>query len=121
MRFVSIFTFDPTERSGEPDAAAMEKMGALIGEMMASGTLVDTGGVTPTGMSLRVKGDGKAPISVTDGPFAESKEIVGGYAVLNVKDRADLLAVTQRFLECAGGGTCTIHELAEMPQADCDR
>jgi hypothetical protein len=117
MRFVSIFTFDPTQRPSEPDTEMMAKMGALIGEMMASGTLIDTGGVTPTGMSLRVQSKGNGSQTVTDGPFAESKEIVGGYAVLSVKDREHLLTVTQRFLDCAGGGTCTIHEIAEFGNA----
>lgn len=117
MRFVSIFTFDPAQRPSTPDPEMTQKMGALIGEMMTAGTLVDTGGVTPTGMSLRVQGDGKENPTITDGPFAESKEVVGGYAVLNVKDRNELLAVTRRFLECAGGGTCTIHQIAEMGES----
>lgn len=119
MRVISIFTFDPSTRHGTPTPEDMAKMGALVGEMMASGVLVDTGGVTPTGASLRAKGDGRSPLTVTDGPFTESKEVLGGYAVLDVRDRAHLLEVTQRFLECAGGGTCTIHELAEMNDPQC--
>lgn len=119
MRFLSIYTFDPAGRNGEPDAAMMAKMGALINDMTTSGTLIDTGGRTPTGVSLRTKSDGSSPIAVTDGPFAESKEIVGGYAVLNVRDRAHLLEVAQCFLDCAGGGTCTMYELAEMDDAPC--
>ena len=121
MRVISIYTFDPGKRSGEPDAEMITKMGALIGEMMATGVLVDTGGVTPTGASLRAKGDGRSPLTVTDGPFTESKEVLGGYAVLDVRDRQHLLEVTQRFLECAGGGTCTMHELAEMNDPQCVR
>jgi len=114
MRVISIFTHEPWG-SQPPDPKMMANMQSLIEEMMASGVLVDTGGTAPTGVSLRARSDGSGPLSVTDGPFTESKEIVGGYAVLNVRDRAHLLEVTQRFLECAGGGTCTIHQLAEMP------
>ncbi|HTX56267.1 MAG TPA: YciI family protein [Candidatus Acidoferrales bacterium] len=114
MRVISIFTREPWG-SQPPDPQMMAKMNALIQELTASGVLVDTGGITPTGVSLRIKSAGSGPLSVTDGPFAESKEIVGGYAVLDVRDRKHLVELTQRFLECAGGGTCTIHELAEMP------
>jgi hypothetical protein len=113
MRVISIFTLDPS-KAGPPSPEAICNMNELITEMTAAGVLVDTGGVAPTGNCWRVKGDGRGPIAVTDGPFAEAKEVLGGYAVLDVKDRAHLLEVTRRFLECAGGGTCTIHQLAEM-------
>lgn len=119
MRFLSIYTFDPAGRAGEPDAATIAKMGALISDMTANGTLIDTGGRTPTGVSLRTTSNGASPIAVTDGPFAESKEVVGGYAVLEVRDRAHLLEVAQRFLDCCGGGTCTMYELAEVDDPVC--
>ncbi len=118
MRFLSIYTFDPSSGQGEPNAATIEKMVALTNDMTATGTLIDTGGRTPTGVSLRTTSNG-GPIAVTDGPFAESKEIVGGYAVLNVRDRAHLLEVAQRFLDCAGGGTCTMYQLAEVDDPVC--
>jgi hypothetical protein len=117
MRFLSIFTFDPAQRP-KPDAEIVAKMGALIGEMMAAGILIDTGGVAPTGLSLRIQSKGKGAQTVTDGPFTESKEVIGGYAVLDVNDRQHLLAVTQRFLDCAGGGTCTLHEIDKMGNSD---
>jgi hypothetical protein len=113
MRVISIFTVDRS-KAGSPSQETICNMNELITEMTAAGVLVDTGGVVPTGQSLRVTAYGGAPLAVTDGPFAEAKEVLGGYAVLNVKDRAHLLEVTRRFLECAGGGTCTAHELAEM-------
>jgi hypothetical protein len=114
MKFISIFTVEPG-KAAPPDADSMANMTALIKEFSESGVLIDTGGVAPTGTSLRVAGTGKGPVVVTDGPFAESKEVLGGYAVLNVTDREHLLAVVRRFLACAGGGTCTLHELADMP------
>lgn len=120
MRFLSIYTFDPSTKSGEPNPEEMAKMGALIGDMTATGTLIDTGGRGPTGLSLRAQSNGNSPIAVTDGPFTESKEIVGGYAVLNVRDRDHLLEVAQRFLDCCGGGTCTMYQLAEMDDPVCN-
>ncbi|HTZ55449.1 MAG TPA: YciI family protein [Candidatus Acidoferrum sp.] len=118
MRVISIFTVDAS-KAGPPTPEAICNMTELIKEYSANGVLVDTGGVAPTGTSLRVTGDGRGPIAVTDGPFTESKEVLGGYAVLDVKDRAHLLEVTQRFLACAGGGTCTIHQLAQMDEPAC--
>lgn len=120
MLFLSIYTFDPTRQGAPaPDAAYIAKMGALVNDMTATGTLINTGGRTPTGVSLRTTSNGGGKIAVTDGPFTESKEVVGGYAVLKVRDRAHLLEVAQRFLDCAGGGTCTMYELAEMDDAPC--
>jgi hypothetical protein len=118
MRVISIFTVDAS-KAGPPTPEGMAKMGELIKEYSTNGVLVDTGGVVPTRTSWRVTGDGRGPIAVTDGPFTESKEVLGGYAVLDVKDQAHLLEVTRRFLECAGGGTCTIHQLAEMGEPIC--
>jgi hypothetical protein len=118
MRVISIFTVD-AGKAGPPTPEGIAKMTELIKDVSASGVLIDTGGVVPTRTSWRVTGDGSGPIAVTDGPFAESKEVLGGYAVLEVKDRAHLLEVTRRFLECAGGGTCTIHQLAAMDDPIC--
>lgn len=50
--------------------------------------------------------------TVTDGPFTEAKEVVGGYALFEVKDRDDALAFTRRFLDVAGDGTCELHEVS---------
>ena len=114
MKYLSVFTLDPSQLSGPPSQEHIDNMNALIAEMIADGTLVDTGGRMPTGMSLRVKkANGK--IEITDGPFAESKEIVGGFALLRAQSREHLIAMTQRFLDCAGGGTCTIHEISDGP------
>jgi hypothetical protein len=112
VKFVSIFTFDPSTMTGKPDEAAM---GRLITEMMRAGTLVDTGGVLPTGISLRVKRTGSAT-SVTDGPFTETKEMIGGFAVLNVGSKDEAVEVSHRFLEYTGAGTCELHEVSETPK-----
>lgn len=113
MQFLSIYTYDPARKSSIPSPEEIEKMQALIGEMKAEGALLDAGGRVPTGVSLRATSNGGA-ISVIDGPFAESKEVVGGYVVLKVRDRAHALEIAQRFLNCAGDGTCTMYELVDM-------
>jgi hypothetical protein len=99
--------------AGPPTQEEMERMGAFVGEAMNAGVLLDTGGVMPTGKSLRMRRSG-AQIVVTDGPFAESKEIIGGYAVLQTTSREELERWVRRFLELAGDGTADIIEIAEF-------
>jgi hypothetical protein len=62
---------------------------------------------------LRVRKSG-SQITVIDGPFAETKEVVGGYAVLSVPSRDEALRWTRHFLDIAGDGTSELHQLAEQ-------
>ena len=118
MKFVSIFKLDPsTFSAGPPDEKTIVAMDRLVKEMMESGVLVDTGGVLPAGASMRVQRSGER-LTVTDGPFTESKEIVGGFAVLQVHSKDEALACTRRFLEVVGSGTCELHEVSEKPNPD---
>jgi len=88
-------------------------MGRLIGEMMNAGVLLDTGGVMQDGESFRMRRAG-ASVSLTDGPFTESKEVIGGFAVLQVQSKDEATAWTRRFLECAGDGLVELHEVSEL-------
>jgi hypothetical protein len=82
--------------------------------MRAKGALVDTGGRDADMLELSiVRKNGKT--TVTDGPFAESKEVVGGFALLEVKDRDDAIAWTNRFLDVLGSGKCYLHEVSSTP------
>lgn len=113
MKFVSIWKPNPAVWSAQPDEAQMAAMGQLIGELMSAGVLLDTGGVSDGGSSLRVqRSDGK--VTVTDGPFTETKELVGGFAVFKVNSRDEAIALTQRFLEIAGDGISELHEVSEF-------
>jgi hypothetical protein len=58
-----------------------------------------------------------AAITVTDGPFAKAKEVLGGYALIEASSRAHVIELTKRFLDVAGQGTCEVHELYELPAA----
>lgn len=95
MKFVSIWKPDSTVWSAEPDEKQMAAMGQLIGELMSAGVLLDTGGVS-------------------DGPFTETKELVGGFAIFKVNSRDEAIALTRRFLEIAGDGTSELHEVSEF-------
>ena len=65
-----------------------------------------------TGSEIHVRKSGST-YTVTDGPFTESKEIVGGYAVLSVASREEAVSWTKRFLEAAGDGISELHELMD--------
>ena len=94
MKFVSIWKPDPAVWAAEPDEKQMAAMGALIGELMSAGVLLDTGGVSDGGSSLRVQRAG-GKVTVTDGPFAETKELVGGFAIFKVNSRDEAVALTR--------------------------
>ena len=116
MRFISIFTHEPTGQP--PTEAEMATMGNLIEEGMKAGWLIATEGVhfSATGVRLHKSADGK--VTVTDGPFTETKEVVGGYALLKAASKDEVIDLTQRFLKAVGQGTCEIYQLYEMPRAE---
>jgi len=112
MRFISIFTHPGPSAPPSPELIA--KMGALIEEGMKAGWLIATEGVHGNSASLRVSSQG-GELTVTDGPFAEAKEVLGGYALMEARDRAHVLELTRKFLAIAGDGTCELHELCPPP------
>lgn len=116
MKFVSIFTIDPAT-AVPPSEEMMTRMGAFIDELLASGKLIDTGGREPTGIALQVARSG-GKVSVTDGPFTESKEMVGGFALFDVDSKEEVAALAERFLEIVGNGTCRLFEVSETPRSD---
>jgi hypothetical protein len=115
MRFISIFTHEPSNRAPAP--AEMAAMGKLVEEAMKEGWLLQTEGVSFGAKGFRVhKGAGAKTATVTDGPFSEAKEVIGGYALLKANSREEIVKHTKRFLEVAGQGTCEIYQLYEMPE-----
>ena len=100
MRFLSLVRVN--EVSGKvPDARLMADMTQLIAEMTANGTLLDTGGLCPTAEGKRVRlSRGKQTVS--DGPFTESKEVIGGYAMLQADSIEHALQLVERFLDVHG-------------------
>ena len=100
MRFLSMIRVD--EKTGQqPSERLMNEMGKLIEEMTREGTLVTTAGLRPTAEGVRVRSRyGK--LSRSDGPFVETKEVIGGYAILEAKSMKDAIALTERFLRVHG-------------------
>jgi hypothetical protein len=115
MRFISIFTHEPTNRP--PTEAEIARMGKLIEDAMKAGWLIATEGVHFGVTGVRVHKSAAGKVTVTDGPFTEAKEVIGGYALLKADSREEVIEHTRRFLDVAGQGTCQIHELYEPPAA----
>jgi hypothetical protein len=79
-----------------PSEKLFEEMGAYHEELARAGVLVDASGLQRSEKGWRIRYDGRKT-SVVDGPFAETKELVAGYTVINVKSRAEALEWTKRF------------------------
>jgi len=114
MKILSIMTIAAGGASEPPGQSEMEAMGAFMAELRSKGGLVDTGGRTPEMLELIVTRK-KGGTTIVDGPFSEAKEVVGGFALLDVEDRAEAIAVTNRFLDIMGDATCHLHEVGATP------
>src|SRR5690348_1948992 len=100
MRFLSLIRI--TETGRKPSDKLIADMGKLIAEMSAAGVLLDTAGLRPTSEGKRVRLS-RGQQRVMDGPLTETKEVVGGYAMLNADSMAHALELTSRFLDVHGG------------------
>jgi hypothetical protein len=92
----------------------VDKMTKLVEDETRSGRLVMTGGWDPRSPAIVVHSAG-GDVTITDGPYSEAKEVIAGYAIMEVKSKDELVAATKRFLEIAGDGTCEIRELFGPP------
>lgn len=115
MRFLSMIRIQETGRV--PSERLMADMGRLIEQMTREGTLIDTAGLRPTAEGVRVQWRG-GRLSTTDGPFTETKEVIGGYAVLEAASMAQAIELTRRFLELHGDEWELECELRQMEGPD---
>jgi hypothetical protein len=114
MRFLSIYK--TAESNTPPSVEHVAKMTKLIEEWMKAGALLATEGCLPTALGARVRlADGK--VTVTDGPFTESKEVVGGFALLEARSKEEAIELTKRFLDVAGDGECEIRQIFTDPES----
>ena len=98
MKYLTFIRHSESYRSSPPPAALMEAMGRFVEQSFKDGTLVDTGGLLPSKDGLRLR-LAKGKLTVTDGPFSEAKEVIGGYAILNAKTKADAVRIATEFME----------------------
>ncbi|AOR32574.1 transcriptional regulator [Streptomyces fodineus] len=115
-RYLSLVRIDESSAPAEgPSPELMRRMGELIEEVTKAGVMLDTAGLTPSAQGTRVRWEG-GKISVTDGPFTETKEAIGGYALMQCKDKAEALEWAKRFLQVHEDFwtvTCEVREIAE--------
>jgi len=114
MKFLSVYK--SVERGVPPTPEEMAKMGKLIEQEMKAGTLLATEGCLPSALGARVRMLG-GKVTVTDGPFTEAKEVIGGFAILQANSKAEAIEMTKRFLEVVGEGECELRQVYEAPQA----
>ena len=113
MKFLSIYK--TAERGVPPSHEEMAKMGKLIEGGMKAGWLLATEGCLPSALGARVRlSEGK--LTVTDGPFTEAKELVGGFAILRTNSREEAIELAKQFLPVAGDGECELRQLIEAGQ-----
>src|SRR5436309_2361602 len=113
MRFLCLYKSSKPEGT-PPSQKEMADMGKLIEDMKKAGVLLATEGCLPSALGARVRlSQGK--ISVTDGPFIESKELIGGFAVLQADSKAEAIELAKKFLDVAGDGECEIRQLFTAP------
>jgi hypothetical protein len=123
MKYLSFVRHSEKYREMPLPPALMEAMGALVERSMKEGILLDTGGLLPSKDGMRVRlADGR--ITATDGPFTESKEVIGGWAILNAESKADALRMATEFLDLhrkhwpGFEGECEVRPIFE-PGAQC--
>jgi hypothetical protein len=98
MRYMMFMKHPRDYGDSQPPAALYEAMGAFVGEMIENGTFIDGAGLQPLAKGTRVRLTGDK-VYVTDGPFAEAKEVVGGYALIEARTHAEAVALGVRFME----------------------
>ena len=86
------------ENAGPPPQELMDAIGQLGMEAGKAGVMVDMGGLLPSAVGARVR-VAKGKLTITDGPFTEAKEVVGGFAIYNVGSREEAIEWTRRFME----------------------
>jgi hypothetical protein len=112
MRFLSIYKCP--ERNTPPTPEEMARMGKLIEDGMKFGNLIATEGCLPSALGARVRID-SGKYSVSDGPFTEAKEIVGGLAILEAPSKEAAIAYVKEFLQVMGQGECELRQIYEAP------
>jgi hypothetical protein len=96
MRFMMLVK--SAENSDPPPKDLMDAMAKLAAEAVKAGTMLDTGGLAPTALSTRVRLS-RGKVTTTDGPFTEAKEVIGGYAVFELKSKIEAIEGAVNFME----------------------
>ena len=113
MKFLSMYK--TVERNAPPSQAEIDIMGKLIEEGMQAGWLLSVEGCMPSAAGARVRIT-NGNYTVTDGPFTEAKELVGGLAVIKANSKEEAVRHVKDFLKAVGTGECELRQLFEQPE-----
>jgi hypothetical protein len=113
MQILGLLRADKASEAGAPPSKElMEKMGTFVEEMTKAGVMLATNGLHPSSRGKRVRLAG-GNVTVIDGPFTESKELVASFAVFQVKSMDEAIHWTTRFLQVLGQGECELRPIFE--------
>ena len=121
MKFMMLVTGDQDYEAGKPpNPELMAAIDALAQKDTKAGRLVDSGGLLPSSHAARVRVSG-GKVTVKDGPFAEAKEVIGGYAILEYDSMEEALAGAREFMQIHARvlgpsyeGTCEVRPMAQF-------
>lgn len=115
MRYLMVYrpaNIAAAEAGTPPTAEMMKKMGAFMQKKFADGKLLSTEGCAPTSKGALVSLH-KGKLGIVDGPFSEAKEIIGGFALMQLKSYQEAIAEAHEFLEIAGDGEVEVRLIHE--------
>ena len=98
MKYLMMIKHSEADRSKPIPEGLLKAMGEFVEESFKSGVLKDTAGLKPSSEGFRVRLSG-GKLKVSDGPFTEAKELVGGYAIVEVPSREKALEVAKKFMD----------------------
>ena len=119
MKYLMMIRHTESYRSEPIPQGLMDAMGEFVAQGFKSGVLTHTAGLKSTAEGFRVRSSG-GRLQVTDGPFAETKEVVGGYALVDVSSREEARELARQFMELhrvhwpAFEGECEVRPLEDM-------
>jgi hypothetical protein len=120
MKYLTFIRHSESYRDIPIPSALLEAMGRFIEQAQQEGSLVDTGGLLPSKDGARIRLS-KGKITVTDGPFTESKEVIGGWAILRGDSKEEVMRVATEFVELHRKHwpgfecECEVRPMAEAP------
>ena len=118
MRFMIIVKATrKTEAGAMPEESMLDAMAVYHEELMKAGVLLDANGLQPTAKGWRIRYQGQTR-SVMDGPFAESKELIAGYTLIQVKSREEALEWSRRFPNPVGEDAVAEIEVRQLFELD---
>jgi hypothetical protein len=111
MKF--LLTYEQNPNLPPPSPEKMAAIGAYTQKMIASGTVLMTGGLVRPTKGTKVKCE-NGKVSITDGPFAETKELIDGFALVKASSKEEAIRLATEFMQLAGDGVGEVLQVFEM-------